>query len=794
VTGAPSRPPPAPSLGGKADRLIALREEGERVPPFVCIGPSEEADVAELDALTSLGGTFAVRSSAIGEDGDQQSFAGQFDTFLNVPLDEVSGRIADCRRSAEAPGVRHYIAAHGASHEPIRMGVIVQQMIHADVSGIVFTANPRGLLNETVVTVGRGTGDNVVADKVPTTTYYRNASDSLTYFETAPDAPLLEPAILDELVAAGERIRRAHGSEVDIEFAVHGGTVWILQARPITTLKAGPVVTLDNANIVESYPGLTLPLTASFVPLVYHGVFRGLALRATRDERIVDQFEDVLSQMVAASSGRLYYRIDHWYQVMQVLPLSRRYIPVWQDMMGVEDREYKDVRDRFTRRQRLSTGFNIIREFLAVPAGMRRLDADVVELREYFRTHIADAKTTEELHHLHRDIETQALRRWDITLLNDLHAFVWTGLLTAMLRRKVADPREATNAFISGIATIESMKPVRALVELATTAPVGELRGIESDAEARAYLEGAGEFPARLRDYVEAYGDRYMEELKLESPTFRSEPMLLVRAILSYCEDPGHLESVRLSLSRPHQPELPRLRNPLVGWVARKAAQGIERRESSRLNRARVYGMVREIVHRVGANLAAAGALDAAADVFWLTMDEIFDPALHDARVNVARRQAEYEDFLHVPASRRLVFAGEPFDRRVNLEFVLNATTRPDVLRGVPTSGGTARGRVRVVHDPRDILDGREGAAGQEGLGGDILVTRMTDPGWVFLLTMASGVVAERGSLLSHTSIIARELGIPAVVGVEDATTLLKDGDLVDVDGDRGEVRVVRDA
>jgi pyruvate,water dikinase len=293
---------------------------------------------------------------------------------------------------------------------------------------------------------------------------------------------------------------------------------------------------------------------------------------------------------------------------------------------------------------------------------------------------------------------------------------------------------------------------------------------------------------------VDDFGDRYVEELKLESSTFRSQPLLLVQAILAYCEDPGHLEEVRRSLSRPNPSELPRVRRPLFRWVARKAAQGVERRESSRLNRARVYGMVREIVGKVGGNLEAEGVIDSASDVYWLTMDEVFEPTPHDLRPVVARRQAEYQDFRRVPASRRLVFAGEVFDRRVSVESVNRPIERIDVLRGVPTSGGQATGRVRVVHDPRFVLVGGGEGSGEVGIQGEILVTQMTDPGWVFLLTMASGLVSERGSLLSHTSIIARELGIPAVVGVSDAMTLLRDGDWVEVDGDRGEIRVIRDA
>ena len=821
-------------LGGKADGLVALLAAGEDVPPFLVVTsgpepgappsapgtsghsvPTVPADaVAEPGAprlLAALERTFApadtvaVRSSAVGEDGEELSFAGQFASWLDVAARDVPARVADCLASAGAGGVRRYLDAHGAPATPVVMNVVVQRMVDAEMSGVVFTADPRGLLNETVVTVGRGRGDDVVGNRVPTTTYHRNTTDGQSYFETAEGAPLLDRDTLDAVVDLGRRAREVLGRHVDVEFAVEAGSaaIRVLQARPITTLADGPVVTLDNSNIVESYPGITLPLTASFVAQAYHGVFRGLVLRVARDERVAESFEPVLREMVACSSGRMYYRLDNWYRLLRLLPMSGRIIPVWQDMLGVGNRELVGVDagpvgpSDPTPLRRLRTYLAVVREFLGTPRGMRRLETEFTAVRDLFAERIADDLDTAALHGLYREIERRLLRGWDVTLLNDLHAFVFTGLVRARLRGRVADPRAAVTELVSGIADLASMEPVRAMAGLAAEAPVEELAAIGTEDRAAAYLAGEGDFPRRLRDYVERYGDRYLEELKLESPTFRTDPLLLLRTLVGYRSAAGR-PAGSLPGSADADPARA-VRGPLTRWLVRRAARGIEYRESSRLNRARVYGMVRTIFLRVGANLAREGRIASAADVFWLTTEEAFAAGAtgperagtgagagavpgEDLKRVVARRKADHEVFRRLPAFSRLVFAGAPFDRHhANVDAVDVAEPGDDLLRGVPVSGGVVRGRVRVVRDPRHAVGGDA----------EILVTPMTDPGWVFLLTTALGVISERGSLLSHTSIVARELGVPSVVGVRGVTGRLRDGDLVELDGDRGLVRIL---
>ncbi len=745
-------------MGGKSAGLRQLVEAGERVPPYVVIAPAD--DVAE--ALAGLGdGPYAVRSDAAHEDAADTAHAGRYASYLDVPASEVAQRVAAVR------------ASYGTT-DPSR-GVIVQRMVAADSSGVAFSAHPAGILDQVVVTAGAGAGA-VVSDGGRTRTWVTSTADARRYtYATDADVPdLLTPAQVDEVTAAALRVAAQRGVPIDLEWAYAGGTLWLLQARPITSLPGGPVgstTTLDNSNLVESYPGLVSPLTASFVPTAYEGVFRSLALRVTRDPRLVAAYADVLPRMVAAASGRLYYRMESWYAVLSLMPFARRYIRVWQTSLGVVDRSYELPPVRIGWRQRLRTALGLARELRRTPRELATLHRDVTEVAAWFATELAGATTWAELTALYDRVATTLLARWDVTLLNDARAFIAPALLRLLVRD---DAR--VNDLVSGIASIESLRPVRALAALAADAPA-ELTAIDSPAAAAAYVAGPSPYAARLRAYVASYGDRSLEELKLESPTFRTEPWLLIETVRGLAGRAAGLHE--------HEPTpaLPN-RNPVVRAVAAAATSAIAGRESSRLDRARVYGMVRAIALRAGALLVAEGQVDDPRDVFWLTLDEALgtpavwgDQPLAD---RIARRRRDHDTYAALPPFRRLTFAGDPFDTHVPLAVTETATmARHDVVRGVGVSGGTATGRVVLVTDPRTVTDPT----------GAVLVTPMTDPGWVFLISRAAAVVAERGSLLSHTAIVARELGVPAVVGIAAATSLFTDGEVVTVDGDRGEVR-----
>lgn len=776
--------------GSKACRLFELKEFGFLVPDFVVTdgADTDEEILAYLKERFGEGGFFSVRSSASVEDSGANSFAGQFRTFLHVPFEEVPEAVRKVLAVEEDENVVHYCKEQGISASDIKMHVIVQKMIPAVKSGVLFTANPMGLLNETVIVLGEGCGNNVVEDKVDTTTYYFHEADDVYYYDKQKDAPVLSEDELHELVHIGAQAKEKFGFYCDMEYAIADGKIYVLQVRPITTLPIEEeTIVLDNSNIVESYPGITLPLTQSFVRQVYYKVFRRLLLRLTRDKRTVEGMDDILQHMVDVANGRVYYRISNWYDVILLLPFHKKIIPVWQEMLGVRQKTVTCHNEgNVSGIARVRTFFSFVGLLCTTPRKMKDLERYFEEVLEYFGEMDVENASNRELLAYYRDLENRVTDRWDITLANDMYSFLFTALVKARLKAK-ADTKEnvdeLANRYISQIADIESMKPIRELAKLSKRAceegRLEELRQLSCNDEVLVYFTKEGNsFGKALSEYVKCYGDRNVEELKLESKTFRTDPVLLVQKVLQYAEN-------EFVLSEPKQLEMPA--KGLTGWLAKRAAVGIQNRESSRMNRGRLYGIMRGLMLRVGENLKRVGMLEQREDVFYIFLEEL-DEAVGQNRYDhfkelVCKRKVEYAYYQDLPAYSRLLFAGKVWSKPLATAVSDQQLSGVGCYNGVPCSGGVAEGEVLVVKEPSVLAN--------SDVRGKILVTKMTDPGWVFFIAAASGVVAEKGSLLSHTAIISRELGKPAVVGIPKITGYLKDGQRIRVNGDTGEVTVL---
>ena len=746
--------------GGKADNLILMRDNGIPVPEFVIVTDGKAPDVAwEISS---------VRSSADVEDGASDSFAGQFDTFLGVAENELQEKIDLCMASVSNEGAAEYLKQREIGKD-IKMSVIVQKMIDADLAGIMFTSNPQGIMNECVITVGKGTGDKVVSDRTDTTSYYYNTNDDLYYYEGADD--MLTSDQIHDLIGISSKIKELLGDYLDIEFSIKDGRIYILQARKITTFAGcdpSKFLILDNSNIVESYPNLSLPLTCGFVGFVYSGVFEGLCRRIIGEGKYLDGLKPVFGNMVGNVNGRMYYKISNWYTLIKFLPFRKKIIPVWQEMLGVKNKTYdekQDMKVSFAERMRINR--RIIRAFLNSPSEMEKLNREFIRINDEFYMSYHEGMSNEELLAQYAVIEKKLLACWDITLINDLYTFVYTGLLKHFLRKKYDDADDKTNEFLSGITNIESLKPVRAMIDLAY-----HRKDLSQE-----------EFEKRTEEYIKLYGDRNLEELKLESPTFRTDPSLLISKIDEYCEDEAKLEEIYKSImkddARDMSGESRRIRK-----LAARCTTGISNREISRLNRSRIYGMVREIVRSLGKNFLATGLIDSEKDIFYLTYDEMFAMAKEpfDVKDRIKQRKNEYRMYKCLPAFSRIIFEKKEFSKHHVSVNSHRMRSSEGVMQGVPCSGGISEGEALVVEDISML----------EGCKDKILVTKMTDPGWVFYLASARGVISQKGSILSHTAIISREIGIPSVVGVADVMNRINTGDIVKMDGSSGRIEIVR--
>ena len=747
--------------GGKADNLILLRDNNIPVPEFVVVTDGKAPEISwEMSS---------VRSSADVEDGTSDSFAGQFDTYLDVPKNELQEKIDLCIASSSNESAAEYIKQREIGAENVKMSVIVQKMIDSDCSGVIFTSNPQGIMNECVITAGKGTGDNVVSDRTETTSYYYNTNDDQYYYEGADD--LLSSEQIHELTGLAAKIKGLLGDYLDIEFSVKDGKMYILQARKITTFaNADPskFLILDNSNIVESYPNLSLPLTCGFVGFVYSGVFEGLCRRIIGEGKYLDALKPVFGNMVGNVNGRMYYKISNWYTLIKFLPFRKKIIPVWQEMLGVKNKTYDEKQDmKVSFAERMRINHRIISSFRNSPKEMEKLNETFIKINDDFYKSYHDGMSNEELIEQFRIIEKKLFACWDITLINDLYTFVHTGLLKHFLAKKYDDADDKTNEFLSGITNIESLNPVRAMIDLAYSK-----KDLSED-----------EFGSRMDEYIKLYGDRNLEELKLESPTFRTDPELLIKKINEYCEDSAKLEEIHKSIMNDGKRDM-KGESRIVRKLAEKCATGISNREISRLNRCRIFGMVREIVRSLGKNLCKDGYIASEKDIFYLTYDEMFAMVKEpfDARERIEQRRNEYRMYKCLPAFSRLVFEKSEFSKHHVSVNSHRMAQQSGVMQGVPCSGGVSEGEALVIEDISMLEDSKD----------KILVTKMTDPGWVFYLASAKGVISQKGSILSHTAIISREIGIPSIVGVADVMTKINTGDIVKMDGSSGRIEIVR--
>ncbi|MDH3319388.1 MAG: PEP-utilizing enzyme [Betaproteobacteria bacterium] len=800
-------------LGGKGWALARARRAGLPVPDWFALSPAacgtqwREELAGALAELCPRGETVAVRSSALDEDGAVLSFAGQLESYLFVPHVQVANRAADVWRSASAARVRAYRAQHGKCTHASLPAVLVQRMIDADVAGVAFSADPvSGRRALAVVAAARGIGAGVVSGERDADSYYVSRDGAVVSRKTVGAAPCLSDAQAAEVAALARRCARHFGAPQDIEWAIAGECLWLLQSRPITSLAGlpdpdGELAIWDSSNIAESYGGVTTPMTFSFIRRCYEHAYREFNRLGGVPEEEIRANDDAYRRMLGFVRGRVYYNLLSWYRLLALIPGFRHNRQFLDEMLGVRERPELAVlapmQGRARRAALARQAARMVIHFATVERTnrrfKRRLDAALaappVALGEM---------RVDELVAYYRWLERKLLKRWDAPLLNDFFAMIFHGLLRRLVARWLG-PRDAglDNHLLSGESGIVSVEPVRRVREMARAAAAeAGLPDLLRSGCASAALERLGQCP-RLHqlylDYLERFAERCPEELKLESIPLDQDPLPLLRAV-------GHLAGATMvaeegggsSLRRAAEARVASalrarpLRRAVFSWVLRNARARVRDRENLRFERTRLFGRVRAIVVELGKRLHTLGVLEAPRDVFHLELEELLGfvdgaATCTDLRGLCALRKAELE------RHRGAVAPPRRFETRslgqVELGLVALPRSGPcqggEERAGTGCSPGVVRGRARVV----------AAAEGARVLPGEILVAERTDPGWVMLFASAAGLVVERGNLLSHAAIVAREMALPAVVGLADACGWLRDGDLVELDGATGSVR-----
>lgn len=804
-------------------RELVLRAEINRE-----IGLELETALERMPGDSSL---FSVRSSVVGEDSAEHSFAGQMDSYLNVSATHVMDTVRRVWTSAFSSRALVYRHRTGLTLTEVSTAVIIQAMVQAAASGVLFTRELDSRADQCVICAGFGLGEGVVTDQVETDTYrigwrsdniskhgsiktFRVVLDPIaghgTVTEAIPEELGIRQVLTDSQVHGlrdvGVEVERRLGAPQDIEWAFDaGGNLLLLQARPIVFTArhaAGAAFRIwDNSNVVEGYPGMTLPLTFTFVREGYERAFAQFARKRVLAfppfNSPLNARLHIFKNMIGLLDGRVYYNLLNWYEMLSFFPGFRRHKESWDRMIGIKHRiEFPQT--TLPLFYRVWAAWITAWKLLSVRRTARRFFEHFGTVYQCFSGRDLAGADEHELVAIYEGLAQELTGKWSLTLDNDFAAMTYFDWLRSLCSSWELSRRlNLHNDLLCGEAGVESVEPVRSLVRLAELfRATPDLQVLMSEHDDLGVWSTVQREPANaaLREaldrYLAQFGDRGLEELKLDRPSFREQPEQLIRLIRGYTQGEltdetmeRHEQAIR---SDAEQYVRENLKNPfkrlVFGFVVRNARLAVAYRENMRFARSRLFGIVRRLFRRMGELFAEKGLIVSAADIHFLTVEEVFGvvqgtAVTRNLKALVAIRRQEYAEFARRDLGERVQTIGIPYlnDLRGDAAsgYVGNSA------RGTGCSSGIAEGISRVVSDPRRQL----------GEGDHILVAKCTDPGWVFLMIASKGIVVEKGSVLSHTAIIGRELGVPTIIGVKDATRRIPDGAKIIINGTTGELQ-----
>lgn len=849
---------PDMAAASSAELIARAAELRQQVLGMALPEQLHNALLARFSEIAGDTGLVAVRACVVarpseqeaGEDSAEDPFAGLSDSFLYVGSAELAERVVACWASAFNPEAVLYRARRRSAPFAARVAVGVQRMMMGTRSFVAFSRDPRDGSARCVIAAAYGIGEGVVQEKADTDHFFvsRDSGEiaarvvvktravgfdpgrpgdgavGIPVSSSLSAASVLTDDEVTRIAALSVRIEGIFGAPQDIEGTItEDGLIYLVQARPIALASAreagGPracpasPVPWENSNVAESFPGVSCALTFSVARDLYEAAFTDVYRRMGVPARTLRRERHRLRRMVGSLHGRIYYRPDSLYCMHAHIRCFRPLWSTWEQAIGLAD-----AGDRYAARRRgsrLATGCQVAELLVRAVAHRgqtRRFFRWWADYRQRFQD--VPALCPHEVVDAYHALWVQVRRRWGVALANSVFLLATTAAIKGLLRRWLpAADRGLFSGMLCGGPENRSVAALRSAISLAETAAASPALRAEltSDADpmerwTRLTADGSS-FGAALRAHVRRYGDRGLHDLKLEASTPRQQPWMLLHTLRAYLEQGQNVrasEGTELQIRREAERELRhRCRNPVkrvcLSTLFRMMRALMRNREDARFCRSELIGDCRELLLRLGAELAATGRTTQDRDVLDLTVDEVlgaFEGTLPGADLGAlvsvrARERACWTASEPLPA-RLETHPDEPL--AVALRHLqhhpLAAEDAPppgaadvtSVLTGLASSAGTVRGLAKIVSDPSTD-------AGQ--CRDRILVARETDPGWMFLMLTAKALVVERGTLLSHTAITGRVLGIPTVVAVHNATTLIADGSLLEVDGSAGTVRIL---
>ncbi len=819
----------------QAGDLAAARQVGQEIRAHLQQTAVPDTVAAAVRAAWQAQGVthaYAVRSSATAEDLPDASFAGQQDTYLNVRGEtDLLTAVKKCWISLFTDRAILYRMQNGFNHRDVSLAVVVQQMVFPDVSGILFTADPvtnhRGIAS---IDASYGLGEALVSGLVSADLYkidkrswqvvetqiadkqlaIRPSPDGGTFQEALAEPQRQASVLTDQQAVAlaqlGASIEAHYGRPQDIEWAMADEQLYLLQTRPITSLfpVPEPLPADDDLHVYFSFghgqmmtdplPALSASIWRLILPfgrpagLAYNPYMLMAAGRLYVDlapllhnhlgHRMFPKAMTLADPLTAAALQRVISRTEFKQRAapaVKIYQLAQILLPVlWQTLLLLW-------------RQQPETGVTAASGF--IEAYDAQAQQQLAAAPDHLRLQTAQ-------HLISRVFPDYAMR---------LPPYIAAGIMARVLLERVAghhaDPADITavQRGLSGNVTTDMDLRVGDLADAARRSP--ELvyclltHDPQTALDTAVTLPGGAEFLAAWQSFIHEYGMRGPSEIDISRPRWRDDPASLIQVVI------GNLQTDEIGGHRRHHQQLVaeaeaaaarliqgaqrgiggRIRMAVVRRLVRAARGYLPIREHPKFMLIRLLGHTRQIILEIADQWVADGRIRHRDDIWHLELHEVVDALanpLEDVRPCIDQRQADMARYRQMRPPRLITSDGE-----IPPTQYANVNIPPGALPGSPVSAGVIEGLAHVILDPtKEALQK-----------GEILVAPFTDPGWTPLFINAAGLVLEVGGLMTHGSVVAREYGIPAVVGVVDATSHIRTGQRIRVQGDLGYVEVLNE-
>lgn len=819
-------------LGTKSYNLLHLKSKNILIPNFFVIDPlvfnywkinktlpNEFSEILHRKLQEMNTQYFSVRSSMNLEDGENDSFAGMLETYLFVKKEDITKYIEMCFESISNERVQSYLSHKNIANKNLAMSVVVQVMIDSQASGVVFTRSPvidNGLI---LVESGLGLGEgivsglvevdqflldrkyNLIKKEISTKTKMIKKGPGLTsIFEVPIEDSKRESIKVDKVIELGKiciEIEKIYHGPCDIEWALYKDEIYILQARPITQ-RYDPLELYIDTNLSESYPGRTSPFTGSFVTKMYDLVHQEIGEYLKFSTKRLDLLRPYFSTMTTYINGHMYYRLKSYYSLLLSIPGGKQNLTNWHRMIGASH-EYFDLETN----QITPTFLETIFYYLSI------LKLVIFHDNIFNKFNLNGKKDLKKLHlkldaskgsiEISRTIIESVTKSYGfgLTGLNDLLAMKGLNKIVSFLDKHDIDQKILTQ-IIKTNDTVESLLPLIDMQKLRQNLSENFIKAFEKSLNEDNQVSSHKKIQYALdrlsnnfklevifcQEYLSKYGHRSFEELKIESLSLFHDPKEFLKLLKERNEFKRknkleHFDIRELKINFLDQTKL-----KIISHFTQKF---IKRREQARLLRGSFYSFVRISMINLYDKLIEEKAISKE-----IPLENIFELTLSNLEDYI--KGIEITNKLTVKKNNKRVQYPEYYFKefgKTQASYFDQVFERPeltsDKISGLGASSGEIKAKVLIVHDPKEITDTKM-------LNEYILVTQNTDPAWIHLMSNSKGLISEKGSLLSHTAIIGREMNIPTIVGVINATRILKNNQLIMMDAKTGIITLLEDS